>query len=74
MVVWLFGTEERVESFLLIEANRFVYSKNHTKEPLNINAFKAYVKHTRDIELAIAKDNDRMAQHSAKWDAITILL
>ena len=70
----LLGPEEKTQSFIILEGNRYIYSRNHAGEELKINGFKAYLKSTQEVEEAIAKENDRLTKHLKKWDPINIML
>ena len=48
---WLMGTQDKVESFMQLRQTGSFTPKIMPENPaLSINAFRAYVKHTREIE------------------------
>ena len=59
----LFGPDDKTHSFIMIEANRYIYSKNHAEEKLKIQEFKAYIRKTCELEECIAKENDKLSKH-----------
>ena len=59
-------------NFIILSAKYFIFRNKYMKTIPDITAYKSYLNKRIEIEQHIALDKDKLDQHYAKWQSLTL--